>query len=98
MRITRVAVSGVEENSERPRAKREPTERYSLEADAPAGKRWLHRIFHVGSNSSCRQHIRGHYKVYQERCKEENLYENQHAVPRDLLRAREKEKREKKAG
>jgi hypothetical protein len=36
--------------------------------------------------------------VYQERCKEENLHENQHAVPRDLLCAREKEKREKKAG
>ena len=35
--------------------------------------------------------------MYQERCKEENLHENQHAVLRDLLHAREKEKREKKA-
>ena len=36
--------------------------------------------------------------MYQERCKEENLRENHYAVPRDLVRARGKEKREKKAG
>lgn len=57
----------------------------------------LHHTFHAGSNFSCHQHIQSHYKVYQERCKEKNLHENQHAVPRDLLCAREKEKWEKKA-
>ncbi|KIJ59096.1 hypothetical protein HYDPIDRAFT_101309, partial [Hydnomerulius pinastri MD-312] len=46
------------------------------------GKR---KAFHVSSNSSCRQHICSHYDLYKERCAEQNLQENHHAVPRDLV-------------
>lgn len=57
---------------------------------ATKGKR---KAFHVGSNSSCRQHIRLHYEVYQERCVERGIAENHHAIPREVLRRRqEKEK------
>ncbi|KAG1849309.1 hypothetical protein DFJ58DRAFT_662469, partial [Suillus subalutaceus] len=31
------------------------------------GKR---KVFHLGSNSSCRQHICSHYKFYKARCRE----------------------------
>ncbi|KAF9222251.1 hypothetical protein BS17DRAFT_669368, partial [Gyrodon lividus] len=49
---------------------------------AKNGKR---KAFHVGGNSSCRQHIRGHYELYRERCAEEKIEENHHAIPRDVL-------------
>jgi hypothetical protein len=51
-------------------------------------------VFHVGSNSSCRQHIHGHYTLYQERCAALSLRENHHAVPRDIVKARVKVERE----
>ena len=41
------------------------------------GKR---KAFHLGGNSSCRQHIRIHYKEYQQCCAEGNIPENDHAV------------------
>ena len=37
------------------------------------GKR---KAFHTGSTSSCRAHIRQHFKLYQERCKVENIPEH----------------------
>ena len=48
------------------------------------------RVFHTGSNSSCRQHIRGHYTLYKERCRELGLTEHHHAVPREIAKAEEK--------
>ncbi|KIM51960.1 hypothetical protein SCLCIDRAFT_75584, partial [Scleroderma citrinum Foug A] len=42
------------------------------------GKR---KAFFTGGNSTCRQHIRVHYKVYKERCSAENIKENHHAIP-----------------
>ncbi|KIM58355.1 hypothetical protein SCLCIDRAFT_55519, partial [Scleroderma citrinum Foug A] len=45
------------------------------------GKR---KAFHLGSNSSCRQHIRIHYEEYQQRCVEGGIPENDHAVPREI--------------
>ncbi|KIK78170.1 hypothetical protein PAXRUDRAFT_90381, partial [Paxillus rubicundulus Ve08.2h10] len=45
---------------------------------AKNGKR---KAFHVGGNSSCRQHIRGHYELYCEQCTEEKIEENHHAIP-----------------
>ncbi|KAF9235202.1 hypothetical protein BU15DRAFT_37963, partial [Melanogaster broomeanus] len=45
------------------------------------GKR---RAFHVGGNSSCRQHIRSHYNLYKDWCAEQGIVENHHTIPRDL--------------
>lgn len=59
------------------------------------GKR---KTFFTGGNSSCRQHIRQHYAIYQERCKDENIPEHHWAMPRPLWRQLEDEKRGKKLG
>jgi hypothetical protein len=56
------------------------------------------KAFHIGSNSSCRQHIRGHYALYKERCAELNLKENHHAIPRDIVRAKAEERKQRKDG
>ena len=45
-------------------------------------------MFHLRSNSSCRQHICLHYKEYQQRCADGNITENEHAIPRDVLAAK----------
>jgi hypothetical protein len=47
------------------------------------GKR---KAFHKGGNSSCRLHLRQHYKLYEERCKEANIPINHWAVPREIWR------------
>ncbi|KAJ8579841.1 hypothetical protein M405DRAFT_717986, partial [Rhizopogon salebrosus TDB-379] len=47
------------------------------------GKR---KAFHLGSNSSCRQHIRSHYEFYKARCRELGIRENHYAMPREMLR------------
>jgi hypothetical protein len=57
---------------------------------AENGKR---KTFHVGSNSSCRQHIRGHYDVYKEKCAELGIGENHHALPQALMQAQEDAKK-----
>ena len=49
------------------------------------GKR---KTFHLGSNLSCRQHICLHYKLYQQRCTERNIAENNHAIPQEVLEER----------
>lgn len=56
------------------------------------------KAFHVGSNSSCCQHIRRHYKLYKEHCAELGLKENHHAIPRDIVKARVEAKKQKKDG
>ena len=48
--------------------------------------------FFTGGNSTCRAHIRGHYDVYKERCKEKDILENHHAIPRDILKEMQEEK------
>ena len=48
--------------------------------------------FFTGGNSTCRAHIRGHYKVYKERCQENGIPENHHAIPREILKQMEEEK------
>jgi hypothetical protein len=48
--------------------------------DLKGGKR---TAFFTGGNSTCRAHIRCHYDVYKQRCKEKNIPENHHAIPRD---------------
>ena len=50
----------------------------------------LRKAFLVGSNSTCRQHIRQHYQYYSEKCKEEGIPESEHCVPRTVLEARKK--------
>jgi len=56
------------------------------------GKR---KAFLTGGNSSCRQHIRQHYPIYQERCKEANIPEHHWAMPRPLWREMEEERKGK---
>ena len=56
----------------------------------------LRKAFFCGSNTSCRQHIRQHYAVYQEWCREQNLTENQRAIPPHILKEREAAKSPKK--
>ncbi|KAG1858009.1 hypothetical protein DFJ58DRAFT_658852, partial [Suillus subalutaceus] len=46
------------------------------------GKR---KVFHLGSNSSCRQHICSHYKFYKARCRELKIRENHYAMPCEML-------------
>ena len=59
------------------------------------GKR---KTFHVGSNSSCRQHIRRHYTLYQERCARQGLKEHHHAVPRAIAKERKQAKQQEDDG
>ena len=56
------------------------------------------KVFHIGSNSSCWQHIHRHYAVYQEHCAEQGLTEHHHAIPRTIVRARNQTKKEEKEG
>ncbi|KAG2104746.1 uncharacterized protein F5147DRAFT_537005, partial [Suillus discolor] len=50
-------------------------------------KHGCRKMFHVGSNSSCRQHIRGHYAVYKQKCMALKIPENHHAIPRAFVKA-----------
>lgn len=52
------------------------------------------RAFHVGRNSSCRQHIRQHWALYEKKCKEKNILVNHHVIPREVLRNMEAAKSE----
>jgi hypothetical protein len=58
--------------------------------------RGLRKAFFCGSNTSCRQHLRQHYEIYQKRCKEEGIPENYRAVPPHILKEREEAKKPKK--
>jgi hypothetical protein len=51
------------------------------------------KIFYTGGNSSCRAHIRQHYELYKQRCKDGNIPENHHALPRQLWKHLEELKR-----
>ncbi|KIM57751.1 hypothetical protein SCLCIDRAFT_69324, partial [Scleroderma citrinum Foug A] len=46
------------------------------------------KTFHLGSNSACQQHIHLHYKLYQQQCTEQNIAENNHAIPWEVLEER----------
>ncbi|KIK73367.1 hypothetical protein PAXRUDRAFT_178636, partial [Paxillus rubicundulus Ve08.2h10] len=39
------------------------------------------KVFHLGSNSSCHQHICSHYDLYWEQCNKLDIVENPYAVP-----------------
>jgi hypothetical protein len=45
-------------------------------------KKGVRKAFHVGGNSSCRQHIRAHYDIYKTRCEEKRVQMNDWAIPR----------------
>ncbi|KAI0245179.1 hypothetical protein BJV78DRAFT_1093225, partial [Lactifluus subvellereus] len=42
------------------------------------------KTFYTGSNLTCRAHCRHHYELYKARCKEQNILENHHAIPRPI--------------
>ncbi|KIK80682.1 hypothetical protein PAXRUDRAFT_121219, partial [Paxillus rubicundulus Ve08.2h10] len=46
------------------------------------------KAFHVGSNSSCCQHIWGHYNLYTTHCADAGLREHHHAVPCEIKSVR----------
>jgi hypothetical protein len=56
----------------------------------------LRKAFFCGSNTSCRQHLRQHYTIYQQRCDEQGLVENHRAVSPHILKEREAVKQPKK--
>jgi hypothetical protein len=56
----------------------------------------LRKAFFCGSNTTCRQHIRQHYAIYQQRCSKQRIAENYRAVPPQILREREAAKQPNK--
>jgi len=62
----------------------------------PSKSKRLRKAFFCGGNSTCRQHIRQHYAIYQERCREQGLAENYRAVPPHILKEREAAKKPNK--
>ncbi len=52
--------------------------------------------FFTGGNSSCRAHIRQHYKLYSQQCKVKNIPENHYAIPRPIWRKMEEERQNAK--
>lgn len=61
------------------------------ENEDTVAKKGLRKLFFTGGTSACRSHIRQHYPVYVERCKKAGVAEHHWAVPRDIMKAREKE-------
>ena len=61
-------------------------------------KKGKRKAFHMGGNSLCRQHIRGHYSIYQAKCAEQGIKENHHAVPREVKSVRMEAKKLEQSG
>ncbi|KIJ05779.1 hypothetical protein PAXINDRAFT_55298, partial [Paxillus involutus ATCC 200175] len=57
---------------------------------AKHGKR---KVFHLGSNSSCCQHIQSHYELYKAWCAEKKIQLHDHAMPRRLANAKKEMKK-----
>lgn len=55
----------------------------------------MRKAFFKGANSSCRQHIRQHYEIYQKRCEDAKIPLNHWAIPRDIWAVMEKEREQK---
>ena len=58
----------------------------------------MRKAFHKGGNSSCRLHIRQHYKLYKERCEKADIPISHWAIPRDIWKAMEEEKEAERRG
>jgi hypothetical protein len=58
----------------------------------------MRKAFHIGGNSSCRQHIRQHYEVYKTRCDAERITIHHWAIPRPVWKEMQMAKNERKAG
>jgi len=54
------------------------------------------KAFHTGGNSSCRAHIRKHYELYKQQCKDGDILENHHALPRPLWKELQEAKKNPK--
>jgi hypothetical protein len=52
----------------------------------------LRKAFFVGGISTCRVHIRQHYSLYKQRCKDRGIPENHHAIPRPIWKQMEQRK------
>jgi hypothetical protein len=62
---------------------------------AKNGKR---KAFHVGGNSSCRQHLRQHWDLYSKECKDKKIPIHHWATPRHIWKQQEDEKAGKNKG
>ena len=69
------------------------TKRDNVEFIEKEGKQ---KAFHTGGNSSCHAHIRQHYILYQERCKEANIPEQHWAILCPIWNGMEEARRHKK--
>lgn len=58
----------------------------------------MRKAFHKGGNSSCRLHLRQHYKIYEQRCKEADIPINHWAIPREIWKVMQAEKESEKQG
>ncbi|KIJ61933.1 hypothetical protein HYDPIDRAFT_70921, partial [Hydnomerulius pinastri MD-312] len=56
------------------------------------------KVFHIGSNLSCHQHIRSHYETYKVRCTERKIQVHHHAVPHNVVRTKEAVKKKARQG
>jgi hypothetical protein len=58
----------------------------------------MQKAFLKGSNSSCRQHARQHWELYQSKCKETDTPIHHWAIPRPIWKAREEGRQMKEKG
>ena len=68
---------------------------HSYREDPKVQKAGTRKAFHLGSNSSCRQHIRQHYEIYKARCEGQNIPIQSQAIPRPIWKALQAEKESK---
>ncbi|KAG1782816.1 hypothetical protein EV702DRAFT_1041565 [Suillus placidus] len=59
---------------------------------AKHGKR---KVFHLGSNSSCHQHIRSHYNLHKTECSKLGIHENHHTISREIINKQRETKNQK---
>lgn len=59
------------------------------------GKR---KAFFKGGNSTCRLHIRQHYKLYKERCEEKKIPLHHWVIPRTIWKEQQEEKEAEERG
>ena len=60
--------------------------------DPKIEKAGMRKAFHLGSNSSCRQHIRQHYDIYKARCEGQNIPVQPQVIPQPIWKAMNAEK------
>ncbi|KAG1762215.1 hypothetical protein EDD22DRAFT_778672, partial [Suillus occidentalis] len=60
-------------------------------------KHGKHKVFHLGSNLLCHQHIHSHYDLYKTECSKLGICKNHHVIPREILKMQKETKNQKPA-